>query len=132
MPICVVLNKPPGMVVHPAPGHSGGTLANALLYRYPEIRGVGGIESRSGIVHRLDKDTSGVMLAARHRARIPGTVAAIQNRLVRKTYQGFVYGIPAKEGAAITLPVGRHPGTSEKNDGPSIRPIRGMRKPDGR
>ena len=110
---CVVLNKPPGMVVHPAPGHTGGTLANALVYRYPDILGVGGIESRSGIVHRLDKDTSGVMLAARTAQAHSVLSLQFKNRLVRKTYLGFVYGIPAKEGA-VKLPIGRHPGHRKK------------------
>jgi 23S rRNA pseudouridine1911/1915/1917 synthase len=109
----IVLNKPPGLVVHPAPGHSGGTLCNALLYRYPEIRGVGGIESRSGIVHRLDKDTSGVMAAARTGRAYQALTRQFKTRSIRKTYQGFVYGRPATEGA-VSLPVGRHPGLRKK------------------
>ena len=63
----LVVDKPAGMVVHPAPGHSGGTLVNAVLHHCPQIEGVGG-ERRPGIVHRLDKDTSGLMLVARSRA----------------------------------------------------------------
>jgi len=105
---CVVLNKPPGMVVHPAAGHSGGTLVNALLYRYPGIRGIGGIESRSGIVHRLDKDTSGVMVVARTEPAHQALSLQFKKRSVRKTYLGFVYGIVAEEGS-ITLPIGRNP-----------------------
>jgi len=61
----IVINKPPGLVVHPAPGHAGGTLVNALLFHCRDLEGVGG-ERRPGIVHRLDKDTSGVMVAAKN------------------------------------------------------------------
>lgn len=109
----VVLNKPPGMVVHPAPGHWGGTLANILLHHYPEIRGVGGIETRSGIVHRLDKDTSGVMAAARTAPAHRALTEQFKARSARKAYLGFVYAIPEKSGC-ISLPVGRHPGHRKK------------------
>ncbi len=109
----IVLNKPPGLVVHPAPGHTGGTLCNALLHRYPEIKGVGGIESRSGIVHRLDKDTSGVMAAARTERAYRALARQFKKRSIRKTYLGFVYGRPPAEGT-ISLPVGRHPGHRKK------------------
>lgn len=110
---CLVISKPPGMVVHPAPGHSGGTLANALLYHYPAIRGVGGIETRPGIVHRLDKDTSGVMVVARTDSAHHALALQFKDRSIRKSYLGFVYGIPTEDGC-ITLPIGRHPGKRKK------------------
>lgn len=110
---CLVINKPPGMVVHPGPGHSGGTLANALLYHYPGIRNVGGIETRPGIVHRLDKDTSGVMVVARTDSAHHALTRQFKERFIRKSYLGFVYGLPVDEGT-ITLPIGRHPGQRKK------------------
>ncbi|MBN1955826.1 MAG: RluA family pseudouridine synthase [Anaerolineae bacterium] len=103
----LAVDKPAGMVVHPAPGHSSGTLVNALLAHFPPIADVGGLE-RAGIVHRLDKDTSGVLLVAKE----PETYAALQRqfkrRQVRKTYLALVEGsIQPREGV-IEAPVGRH------------------------
>ncbi len=102
----LAVDKPAGMVVHPAAGHSSGTLVNALLAYCPQVADVGGVD-RAGIVHRLDKDTSGVLLVAKD----PETYAALQrqfkHRQVRKTYLALVEGrIYPKEGI-VEAPVGR-------------------------
>ena len=100
------INKPAGMVVHPAYGHRSGTLVNALLYRYPETIDVGGLE-RAGIVHRLDKDTSGLLLIARD----PDTHAALQRqfkkRQVHKVYLALVEDHPSPRQGIIDAPIGR-------------------------
>ena len=104
----VVINKPPGLVVHPAPGHASGTLVNALLYHCPDLGGIGE-ELRPGIVHRLDKDTSGTLVAAKNAAALEHLAAQFKNRSVRKDYLALVYGETAAESGTIRLPVGRHP-----------------------
>ncbi|MDD5705936.1 MAG: RluA family pseudouridine synthase, partial [Kiritimatiellae bacterium] len=91
----LVLNKPPGLVVHPAPGHAGGTLVNALLYHCDDLPGVGGVE-RPGIVHRLDKDTSGLMVVAKHDSAVNALAAQFESGRVRKTYLALVHGRPAR------------------------------------
>lgn len=104
----VVINKPPGLVVHPAPGHYSGTLVNGLLYHCPDLGGIGS-ELRPGIVHRLDKDTSGTLVVAKDGAALEGLNAQFKARTVQKTYLGLVHGtMPAAEGT-IRLPIGRHP-----------------------
>ncbi len=102
----IVINKPPGMVVHPAPGHSGGTLVNALLHHCHELLGVGG-ERRPGIVHRLDKDTSGVLVVAKHQGVMESLAAQFQSRQVGKTYIAVVAGIPDPPSGRIETDVGR-------------------------
>lgn len=102
----LAVNKPAGMVVHPAPGHTSGTLVNALLAYCPQVADVGGVE-RAGIVHRLDKDTSGLLLVA----KAPDVHTALQRqfkrRQVRKTYLALVEGqVHPKEGI-VEAPVGR-------------------------
>ncbi|MBW1894888.1 MAG: RluA family pseudouridine synthase, partial [Deltaproteobacteria bacterium] len=118
----IVVNKPPGMVVHPSPGHSSGTLVNALLYHRPDIKYVGD-ESRSGIVHRLDKDTSGVILIAKtpeaHK-KISSDFKARRN--VQKKYLALVFGGMNKESGKIDLPIGRHPADRKKISITSRRP----------
>jgi len=104
----VVVNKPPGLVVHPAPGNWSGTLVNALLYHFPGIEG-GDDEIRPGIVHRLDKDTSGVMVVARNRAAHGVIAEAFKSRTVYKEYVALLYGIPDEKRGIVGLPVGRHP-----------------------
>jgi len=104
----VVLNKQAGMVVHPAPGHSRGTLVNALLYHCPDLEGIGG-EIRPGIVHRLDKDTSGTMVVAKNAAALENLAKQFKTRTVQKTYLALVYGEFRTEEGIITLPIGRHP-----------------------
>jgi len=104
----VVLNKQAGLVVHPAPGHAGGTLVNALLYHCPDLSGIGG-EIRPGIVHRLDKDTSGTMVVAKNAAALEGLARQFKARSVRKKYLALVYGELEKDGGTIDFPIGRHP-----------------------
>jgi len=104
----IVLNKPPGMVVHPAPGHFSGTLVHALLYRFPELENVGD-PSRPGIVHRIDKDTSGLLLVARTPEAFSHLVRQFQSRRIIKTYLAMVWGVPASQAGEISLPIGRHP-----------------------
>ncbi len=103
----IVLNKPSGMVVHPGAGNREGTLANALLALYPEMAGVGP-EERPGIVHRLDKGTSGVMVAARSSRAHASLVGQFKRHDVRKTYVGLVYGRVAEAEGHIDWPIGRH------------------------
>lgn len=100
----ILVNKPAGMVVHPAVGNRQGTLVNGLLYQYPETE----VLPRAGIVHRLDKDTTGLLLAARTLPAYTALVNALQERLIRRTYLGLVYG--SCEGAGVVdAPIGRHP-----------------------
>ena len=104
----VVLNKPAGLVVHPAPGHASGTLVNALLHHCLDLGGIGG-EIRPGIVHRLDKDTSGTMVVAKNAAALEALAKQFKDRTVRKTYLALVYGELKKDAGTIDLPIGRHP-----------------------
>jgi 23S rRNA pseudouridine1911/1915/1917 synthase len=95
------------MVVHPAPGHASGTLVNALLYHCKDLTGIGG-ELRPGIVHRLDKETSGAMVVAKTEPVLNHLAAQFKKRTVKKTYLALVRG-PVKEDAGeIQLPIGRH------------------------
>lgn len=103
----LVVDKAPGMVVHPAPGHFAGTLVNALLGRYGPTFDIGG-EQRPGIVHRLDRGTSGVLIVARNDAALGQLQRQFQRRDVRKTYLAVVHGVPPSPGAFDT-PFGRHP-----------------------
>jgi 23S rRNA pseudouridine1911/1915/1917 synthase len=103
----VVIDKPAGMVVHPAPGHPRGTLANALVAHVPGIS-VGGSQ-RPGIVHRLDKDTSGLIVAAKTDRGRTSLVSQWEDRSVEKTYLALVAGSVADEEATIDAPIGRDP-----------------------
>jgi 23S rRNA pseudouridine1911/1915/1917 synthase len=104
---CIVINKAPGIVVHPAAGRLTGTLVNALLHHCPDLDGIGG-ERRPGIVHRLDKDTSGVMIVAKNMVALQKLLAQFKNRTVQKEYVSLVWGkIEPKEGI-IDRPIGRH------------------------
>jgi 23S rRNA pseudouridine1911/1915/1917 synthase len=102
----IVVNKPAGLVVHPAPGHASGTLVNALLHHCSDLAGVGG-ERRPGIVHRLDKDTSGVMIVAKHQAAMMTLSAAFKARDVRKAYDCVVTGVPRRPQGRIETLIGR-------------------------
>ena len=104
----VVVDKPAGLAVHPGPGHPDRTLVNALLALCPDIEGVGG-EVRPGIVHRLDKDTSGLIMAAKTQAAHNNLSAQIKDRTVSKGYLALVEGVPRQEHGRIDAPVGRHP-----------------------
>jgi 23S rRNA pseudouridine1911/1915/1917 synthase len=103
----VVLDKPTGMVVHPGAGRQKGTLVNALLQHFPEIREIGA-EDRPGIVHRLDKDTSGVMVIARSSKAYKELQHQFKKRLVDKIYLGLVWGNMTRQEGTIRWPVGRH------------------------
>lgn len=104
----IVVDKPPGLVVHPGAGQTAGTLVNQLISRFPEIAAVGS-PARPGIVHRLDRDTSGVLVVARSLAAYEWLVAQFAARAVRKTYLALVAGAPSVERGVIDAPVGRHP-----------------------
>ena len=104
----VVINKQAGLVVHPAPGHSRGTLVNALLYHCPDLEGIGG-EFRPGIVHRLDKDTSGIMVVAKNADALEELAKQFKQRTIGKIYLALVYGELRTNEGIITLPIGRHP-----------------------
>ena len=103
----VVIDKPAGMVVHPAAGHASGTLVNALLHHVSDLSGVGGME-RPGIVHRLDRGTSGIMVIAKHDRAHRALSAQFHDRLVRKEYLALVWRAPAV-GLRIEDPLGRDP-----------------------
>jgi 23S rRNA pseudouridine1911/1915/1917 synthase len=104
----VVVNKPPGMVVHPARGHMEGTLVNALLHLCPDMRGVGGVR-RPGIVHRLDKDTSGLLVAAKDDRTHRALSAALQRREIRRRYDALVWGERFDAPRTIDAPIARDP-----------------------
>jgi len=102
----VVVDKPAGLVVHPAAGHADRTLVNALMFHVKDLSGIGG-ELRPGIVHRLDKDTSGVMVIAKNDAAHRAITAAWRD--VKKEYLAIVYGTPKKDRGTIDAPIGRDP-----------------------
>lgn len=104
----VVINKPPGVVIHPAAGHLQGTLVHGLLARIKDLSGVGG-ELRPGIVHRLDKDTSGVLLVAKHDRAHLALSRQFKDRQVSKVYLALVHGLPAALSGHVDRPIGRHP-----------------------
>ena len=103
----IVVDKPPGLTVHPAPGHPRGTLVNALLARYPDLTALGG--TRPGIVHRLDKDTSGLLLVARTEAAQRDLMAQLKGRRVVKRYLVLVQGRVEPAEGVIEGPIARHP-----------------------
>jgi 23S rRNA pseudouridine1911/1915/1917 synthase len=102
----VVVDKPAGLVVHPGAGHSSGTLVNALLDRFPELAEVGD-PARPGIVHRLDRDTSGLLVVARTPAAYDALVGALAAHEVERRYQALVWGIPESARGVVDAPVGR-------------------------
>ena len=108
----LVINKPPGLVVHPAAGHRQGTLVNGLLHRYGNLPGTD--STRPGIVHRLDKDTSGVMLVAKTEDALRNLAESFRNRAVSKTYYAILERRPLKDRGSIVAPVGRHPVNRQK------------------
>lgn len=104
----IVLSKPPGLVVHPACGHAQGTLVHGLLYHCRNLSGIGG-ELRPGIVHRLDKDTSGAMVVAKNDVAHQSLAAQFKGRKVKKIYQALLIGCPPAPDGTIDLAIGRHP-----------------------
>jgi len=109
----VVVNKPAGMVVHPAPGHTSGTLVHAALSHAPEMEGIGG-EKRPGVVHRLDKDTSGLIMLAKNDPTHNLLQNQFRRREVQKVYLGLVDGVPPTPTGRIEAPIGRDPKTRKK------------------
>jgi len=106
----LIVDKPAGLVVHPAAGHAGGTLVNALLGRAggAEYGGIAGVQ-RPGIVHRLDRDTSGLLMVARHDRAQAALMAQLKARRIKKTYQALVLGAVAAAVGRIEAPIGRDP-----------------------
>lgn len=104
----LIINKPAGLVVHPAPGHSDGTLVNALLAHCPNLPGIGGVQ-RPGIVHRLDKDTTGAIAIAKTELAQRHLQAQLKAKTARREYLGVVYGATKAQNGTIDLPIGRHP-----------------------
>ena len=102
----IALNKPAGLVVHPAAGHADGTLVNALLAHCPALPGING-ERRPGIVHRLDRDTSGVLVVAKTEAAMKGLVEAFKSRRLHKEYAAIVWGVPTPAAARVESLIGR-------------------------
>ncbi len=104
----LVLDKPAGLVVHPAPGHADGTLVNALLHHCDDLAGIGG-EQRPGIVHRLDRDTSGVMVVAKTEAALSSLISQFHDGTIQKTYQALLHGVPHPPEGRIETLIGRCP-----------------------
>jgi 23S rRNA pseudouridine1911/1915/1917 synthase len=105
----IVVNKPRGMVVHPAPGHADGTLVNALLYHCGDsLSGIGG-ELRPGIVHRIDKDTSGLIIAAKNDFAHASLSSQLSSRSLSRIYEAVVCGSLRDDSGVIDAPIGRHP-----------------------
>lgn len=122
----IVVNKPRGMVVHPAPGHPDGTLVNALLWHCGDtLSGIGG-EKRPGIVHRIDKDTSGLIIAAKNDYAHKALSAQLSDHSLSRVYEAVVHGSFKENSGTIDKPIGRHPvdrkrmAVTEKNSKPAI------------
>jgi len=109
----IVINKPAGLVVHPAAGHADGTLVNALLAHCTELSGINGTQ-RPGIVHRLDKDTSGVIVVAKSDRAHQDLQSQIQAKTARREYLAIVRGVPKSESGVIDAPIARHKSDRKK------------------
>ena len=122
----IVVNKPKGLVVHPAPGHPDGTLVNALLHHCGDsLSGIGG-EKRPGIVHRIDKETSGLLVAAKNDFAHRALSAQLKDRSLSREYETVVRGSMRDEAGTVDAPIGRHPtdrkkmAVTEKNSRPAV------------
>jgi 23S rRNA pseudouridine1911/1915/1917 synthase len=122
----IVVNKPRGMVVHPAPGHPDGTLVNALLHHCgSSLSGIGGVK-RPGIVHRIDKDTSGLLIAAKNDKAHLALAAQLSARTLTREYDCVVRGVMKSDSGTISAPIGRHPAerkrqaVTEKSSRPAV------------
>ena len=122
----IVVNKPRGLVVHPAPGHPDGTLVNALLFHCGDsLSGIGG-ERRPGIVHRIDKDTSGLLIAAKNDFAHQALSAQLADRSLSRIYEAVVRGGFREDRGTVNRPIGRHPtdrkrmAVTEKNSRPAV------------
>ncbi|MFM2172953.1 MAG: hypothetical protein RLZZ54_880 [Cyanobacteriota bacterium] len=109
----IVLNKPAGLTVHPAPGNKDGTLVNGLLHHCPDLPGISG-KLRPGIVHRLDKDTTGCIVVAKSQEALVKLQVQIQKRIASREYLAVVHGVPAAEHGTIVGAIGRHPADRKK------------------
>lgn len=109
----VVINKPQGMVVHPSLGHEGGTLVNALLYHIKDLSGING-KIRPGIVHRIDKDTSGLLMVAKNDVAHEKLAEQLQNKTAGREYIGLVHGVIQNDRGTIDAPIGRDPKNRKK------------------
>jgi 23S rRNA pseudouridine1911/1915/1917 synthase len=109
----LAVNKPAGLVVHPSPGHASGTLVNALLHHVQDLAGVGG-ELRPGIVHRLDRDTSGVLLVAKSDRAHASLSRQMKKRSMRKQYLALAAGVPRVRKGEVTFGIGRDPKDRKK------------------
>ena len=109
----IIINKPAGLVVHPAPGHYNGTLVNALLYHCDNLAGIGGVE-RPGIVHRLDKDTTGAIVVAKSDRAHQHLQEQIKAKTALREYWAVVCGSPNEDRGTINLPIARHPKDRKK------------------
>ena len=109
----IVINKPAGLTVHPAPGHKDGTLVNGLLYHCRDLPGISG-KLRPGIVHRLDRYTSGCIVVAKTQESLLNLQSQIQNRTAKREYLGLVYGRPNSDSGTIIAAIGRHPSDRKK------------------
>lgn len=122
----IVVNKPRGMVVHPAPGHPDGTLVNALLFHCGEsLSGIGG-EKRPGIVHRIDRDTSGLIISAKNDFAHQSLSAQLADRSLSREYEAVVRGSLREDSGTVSAPIGRHPvdrkrmAVTERNSRPAV------------
>lgn len=104
----IILNKPAGLVVHPAPGHQNGTLVNGLLAYCQDLTGIGGVE-RPGIVHRLDRDTTGAIVVAKTDQAHQHLQKQLKEKTAKRDYLGIIYGVPRTPTGTIDLPISRHP-----------------------
>ncbi|MEB3307840.1 MAG: RluA family pseudouridine synthase [Cyanobacteriota bacterium] len=109
----IVLNKPAGLTVHPAPGNKDGTLVNGLLHHCPDLPGIGG-ELRPGIVHRLDKDTTGCIVVAKSQEALVKLQLQIQKRIASREYVAVVHGQPSADQGTVMGAIGRHPADRKK------------------
>ena len=109
----LVLDKPAGLVVHPAPGHADGTLVNALLHHCRDLSGIGGV-LRPGIVHRLDRGTSGVMVVAKRDAAHTALAGQFHDHTIERVYLALVVGTPRADAGRVDRPIGRHPRDRKK------------------
>ena len=109
----IVVNKPSGMVIHPSAGHSSGTLVNALLYHVNDLSGINGVE-RPGIVHRIDKDTSGLLMVAKNDLAHKSLAEQLSKKTVERKYEAIVHGEIPHEYGTIDAPIGRDPKDRQK------------------
>ena len=125
----IVINKPQNMVVHPAPGHFSGTLVNALLYHCKDLSGINGV-LRPGIVHRLDKDTSGLIVVAKNDLAHHGLAAQLADRTMGRIYNAVTHGVIKKDKMTIDANIGRHPHPDKRKQMAVLKQKPDEQKPD--